>query len=54
MIMIGLEKKEYIYLGALVYVALEYIIFIGLGMPIQYKETLILVIILAILLIKPE
>ena len=54
MIMVGVEKREYIFLGALMYVAIEYILFIGLGLPIEFKETCILVIILAILLIKPQ
>ncbi|MEI7477610.1 MAG: hypothetical protein WCJ81_03700 [bacterium] len=52
--MVGVDKKQYMYLGALIYVILEYLLFIRLGFPIGFKETLILFMILAILLIKPE
>lgn len=54
MIVVGVEKKQYIFLGALAYVILEYLMFIKWWLPISYKETLILVIILIILLCKPE
>jgi branched-subunit amino acid ABC-type transport system permease component len=54
MILVGVEKKQYIYLGTLLYVTLEYILFITWWFPISYKETLILVIILIVLLRKPQ
>jgi branched-subunit amino acid ABC-type transport system permease component len=54
MIMVWVEKKQYVYLWALIYVIIEYILFIKIGLPIGFKETLILCMILLILLIKPE
>lgn len=54
MIFVGLEKKEYLFLGALLYVLLEYFLFINIGIPIIYKESLILIFIVFILLFKPE
>lgn len=54
MIMVWVEKKQYVYFGALIYVAIEYLLFITLWLPIGFKETLILFMILIILLIKPE
>jgi branched-subunit amino acid ABC-type transport system permease component len=54
MIMVGVEKKQYVYLGALVYVTIEYLLFIQRWLPIGFKETLILFMILIILLVKPE
>lgn len=54
MIMVWVEKKQYIYLWALIYVTIEYVLFITRWLPIGFKETLILILILGILLIKPE
>ena len=54
MILVWVAKKEYMYLGALLYVVMEYVLFIQMWLPISYKETLILIIILAVLLFKPE
>jgi branched-subunit amino acid ABC-type transport system permease component len=54
MLLVGLDKKEYILLGALLYVLVEYFLFIQRGLPISYKETLILVVIVLVLLFKPE
>jgi branched-subunit amino acid ABC-type transport system permease component len=54
MIMVGVEKKQYVYLGALIYVAIEYLLFIQRWLPIWFKETLILFMILIVLLMKPE
>ena len=54
MIMVGVHKKEYMFVWALLYVLIEYLLFITRGLPIAYKETLILWIILLLLLIKPE
>ncbi len=54
MIMVWLDKREYVYAAALVYVILEYVLFIQLQLPIQYKEAFILAIILLILLFKPQ
>lgn len=53
MILVGTEKKQYMYVWALLYVTLEYLCFVTLWFPISYKETLILFLILCILLIKP-
>ncbi len=54
MILVGISKKEYILFGALLYVVMEYLLFIQLGLPISYKETFILIVIVSILLFKPE
>lgn len=54
MIMVWLEKKELIYVGALLYVVMEYLLFIQRWVPLSYKEALILVIILVILLARPQ
>ncbi|MCF7834643.1 hypothetical protein K9M48_01110 [Candidatus Gracilibacteria bacterium] len=54
MILVGISKKEYMLFGALLYVLMEYLLFIQIGLPISYKETLILIVILGVLLFKPE
>jgi len=54
MILVGIASKQYIMRGALLYVLLEYLMFITRGWPIAYKETLILVIILLVLIFKPQ
>ena len=54
MILVGLGKKEYMFFWALIYVAVEYLLFIQLWLPISYKETLILIMIVIILMFKPE
>jgi branched-subunit amino acid ABC-type transport system permease component len=54
MILVGIAHKQYVFLWALLYVLIEYVMFIELGWPIAYKETLILVVILLILILKPE
>lgn len=54
MILVWIEKKEYMFFGALIYVLVEYLLFIKLGLPISYKETFILFVILFVLLFKPE
>lgn len=54
MILVGITKKEYMFFGALIYVLVEYLLFIKLWLPISYKETLILIIILMVLMFKPE
>lgn len=54
MIMVWVEKKQYIFAWALIYVTIEYMLFVTLWLPIGFKETLILFMILIILLIKPE
>ena len=54
MILVWIAKKEYVFLWALMYVLLEYMMFIKLELPIAYKETLILIIILLVLIFKPE
>lgn len=54
MILVGISKKEYMLFGALLYVAMEYFLFIQLGFPISYKETFILIVILWVLLFRPQ
>lgn len=54
MIMVGIDKKEFIYLGALLYVIIEYVMFVLGGLPVSFKEALILIIILLVLLFRPE
>ena len=54
MILVGISKKEYMLFGALLYVLMEYFLFIQIGLPISYKETLILIIILSVLLFRPQ
>jgi branched-subunit amino acid ABC-type transport system permease component len=54
MILVGTTRKEYLFLGALLYVLVEYGLFIVWGLPISYKETLILLVILGVLLFRPE
>jgi len=54
MILVWITKKEYMFFGALLYVLIEYLLFIQRWLPISYKETLILIIILLVLLLKPE
>lgn len=54
MILVWVAQKEYIYVGALIYVVIEYLLFIKFWLPISYKETLILVVILSVLMFKPE
>ena len=52
-ILVGFTNKQYTFVGALLYVILEYLMFIELWRPIVYKETLILVLILIVLIFKP-
>ncbi len=54
MILVWIAKKEYMFFGALLYVLIEYLLFIQRWLPISYKETLILIIILFVLLFRPE
>jgi len=54
MILVGLDKQEYMLLGALLYVLCEYFLFVQMWLPIAYKESFILVILLLVLLFKPE
>lgn len=54
MILVGVSQKQRIIRWALIYVLLEYLMFISLWWPIAYKETLILVIILLVLVFRPE
>jgi branched-subunit amino acid ABC-type transport system permease component len=54
MVLVGTVRKERMFAGALLYVLVEYLLFIERGLPISYKETLILVVILGVLLFKPE
>lgn len=54
MILVWISKIEYVFIGALLYVVTEYIIFIKFGIPISYKETMILIVILLVLILKPN
>ena len=54
MLLVWLAKKEWIFLWALIYVIIEYILFNKLWLPIAYKETFILLCVALILLFKPE
>jgi len=54
MILVGITKIEYVFVWALLYVLLEYVLFISLWFPIAYKETLILIVILVLLVFKPQ
>jgi branched-subunit amino acid ABC-type transport system permease component len=54
MILVGTAKRERMFAGALLYVFIEYVLFIIRGLPISYKETLILFVILGVLLFRPE
>ena len=54
MILVGITKIEYVFVGTLLYVLLEYVLFIKLWLPIAYKETLVLIIMLLVLMIKPQ
>ena len=53
-ILVWFSQKQWVFIGALLYVLLEYAMFIWLGRPIMRKESLILVIVLLVLLFKPE
>ena len=54
MMLVGLSKKEWLLLWALIYVLIEYFLFVKLWLPLMYKESLILLIIIFCLLFKPE
>lgn len=54
MIMVGISRKQYIFLGALLYVLAEYLLFIKRGLSIAYKESMIMIVILVVLLIRPD
>lgn len=54
MILVWVAQKQYMLWWALLYVLLEYLMFITFWRPIAYKETLILVVILLVLFVKPE
>jgi branched-subunit amino acid ABC-type transport system permease component len=53
MIIVWTQKIEYIFLWALLYVLLEHILFINIWLAIAYKESLVLIVILLMLLFKP-
>lgn len=54
MILVWISNKEYMLFGALLYVLVEYLLFIQIWLPISYKETLILIVILSVLLFRPQ
>lgn len=54
MILVGIGNKKYIFLWALLYVFVEYVLFIKLWWSIAYKESMIMVVILFVLLFRPE
>ena len=53
-IMVGIAHKQYIFVWALLYVLAEYFLFLHLWLPIAYKESMIMIVILVVLLIKPQ
>lgn len=54
MILVWVSNKQRIMIWALLYVLLEYLLFVTLSLPLMYKESFVLAIILLVLLIKPE
>lgn len=54
MILVWLWRMEFIFLGALIYVLMEYFLFIQIWLPISYKEWFVLLIILLVLIFKPN
>ncbi len=54
MILVGVNKKEYMIIWAFLYVLLEYFLFAIWWLPLSYKESLVLLIILLVLVFKPE
>ncbi|USN58880.1 MAG: hypothetical protein H6767_02040 [Candidatus Peribacteria bacterium] len=54
MVLVGLRKIEYTLIGACIYVIIEYLLFVEVGLSITYKEALILFIILILLVFKPN
>ncbi len=54
MILVWISKKEYMLFGALLYVLVEYLLFIQIWLPISYKETFILIVILSVLFFRPQ
>lgn len=53
-IMVWIAHKQYIFVWALLYVLVEYFLFLHLWLPIAYKESMIMVVILLVLLVKPQ
>lgn len=54
MMLVWLSRKEWLLLWALIYVIIEYLLFVELWLPIMYKESMTLVVIIFCLLYKPE
>ena len=54
MILVGVSKSELVFVVAFLYVVLEYMLFIRRWLPIAYKETLMLIVILGMLLFRPQ
>ncbi len=53
MIIVWVNKIEYLFVWSFLYVLLEHILFINIWLPVWYKESLVLIIILLILIFKP-
>lgn len=53
-ILVGFGQKQWVFIWALLYVLLEYFMFIYLWRPIMYKESLILILVLFVLICKPS
>lgn len=53
-ILVWQGKSWYIFVWTLLYVVIEYALFVWLGLPLGYKQALILLIILLVLLLKPQ
>ena len=54
LVLVGVKKIEYAFFGALIYVLLEYSLFVHVGLPIAYKAPTMLIIIMLLLFFKPE
>ncbi len=54
MILVWISKIERVFIWAFLYVLTEYLLFVKLWLPIAYKETLILIVILALLMFRPQ
>ena len=53
-IIVWIHRLEYMFVWALLYVMLEHFLFINLWFPLEYKESVILFIILVVLIFKPQ
>lgn len=54
LVVTGVKKIHLVFFAALLYVVLEYVLFVFFQMPLAFKSPTMLVIILLLLLFKPE